>query len=117
MGSAVHQAEASDKTFDDVIGIDEAKADLQVRLPFLLDLGCTCTVESGIYTNTNYITNTLLYLRSKEIVLYLKDPKRFTRLGGKLPKGYVITSIFICTIIHTYTHTYKHSSITIFAMF
>lgn len=35
MGSAVHQAEASDKTFDDVIGIDEAKADLQVRLPFL----------------------------------------------------------------------------------
>ncbi len=34
MGSAVHQAEASDKTFDDVIGIDEAKADLQVRLPF-----------------------------------------------------------------------------------
>ena len=49
MGSAVHQAESSDKTFDDVIGIDEAKADLQVRLPFLLDLGYTCTVDSGIY--------------------------------------------------------------------
>ena len=32
MSSAVHQAETSDKTFDDVIGIDEAKADLQVRV-------------------------------------------------------------------------------------
>lgn len=51
MGSVVHRAENPDKTFDDVVGIDEAKGDLQ------------------------------------EIVMYLRDPKKFTRLGGKLPKG------------------------------
>ena len=27
--SNIHQAEHSDKTFDDVVGIDEAKSDLQ----------------------------------------------------------------------------------------
>lgn len=55
LNSIVHQAETSNKTFEDVVGIDEAKADLQ------------------------------------EIVLYLKDPKRFTRLGGILPKGILLT--------------------------
>merc|ERR1719491_2925668 len=27
----------------------------------------------------------------EEIVIYLKDPNRFTRLGGKLPKGILLT--------------------------
>ena len=27
----------------------------------------------------------------EEIVLYLKDSSRFTRLGGKLPKGILLT--------------------------
>ena len=53
--SAVHVAEKSNIRFDDVVGIDEAKEDLQ------------------------------------EIVLYLKEPQRFTKLGGKLPKGVLLT--------------------------
>jgi ATP-dependent metalloprotease len=48
-------SEQSRKTFDDVVGVDEAKADLQ------------------------------------DIVKYLRQPKQFTRLGGKLPKGCLLT--------------------------
>lgn len=53
--SNVNMAETSDRRFSDVVGIDEAKNELQ------------------------------------EIVLYLKNPGMFTRLGGKLPKGLMLT--------------------------
>lgn len=51
----VNVAETTDKRFSDVVGIDEAKNELQ------------------------------------EIVMYLKNPGLFTRLGGKLPKGLMLT--------------------------
>jgi ATP-dependent metalloprotease len=52
----IQQAQdTSNVSFDDVKGVDEAKAELQ------------------------------------EIVLYLKNPSKFTRLGGKLPRGLLLT--------------------------
>lgn len=52
----IQQAQdSSNVSFDDVKGVDEAKAELQ------------------------------------EIVMYLKNPAKFTRLGGKLPRGLLLT--------------------------
>ena len=54
-GSNVKESTSSDKKFNDVVGVDEAKDEL------------------------------------KEIVMYLREPGKFTRLGGKLPKGILLT--------------------------
>lgn len=51
----IQEAQGSDITFDDVMGVEEAKAELE------------------------------------EIVEYLKNPEKFTRLGGKLPRGLLLT--------------------------
>lgn len=55
-GKHIQQAQdTSNVSFDDVKGVEEAKAELQ------------------------------------EIVMYLKNPTKFTRLGGKLPRGLLLT--------------------------
>ena len=82
--TVIHQAEHSDKTFDDVVGVDEAKAELQVgRAPF----GASKCSDKTIYGPFLM----LVCSPFQEIVMYLKNPKLFTRLGGKLPKGILLT--------------------------
>jgi ATP-dependent metalloprotease len=55
MKSTPQSVTASDKRFEDVLGMDEAKEDLQ------------------------------------ELVAFLKNPQNFSRLGGKMPKGVLLT--------------------------
>jgi len=55
LSSEVQPVVGSPKRFSDVVGVDEAKSDLE------------------------------------DIVKYLRQPKQFTRLGGKLPKGVLLT--------------------------
>merc|ERR1719155_190830 len=55
LANDVQPVVGSPKRFADVVGVDEAKSELQ------------------------------------DIVKYLRSPKQFTRLGGKLPKGVLLT--------------------------
>jgi ATP-dependent metalloprotease len=54
VNTKVKFAQKTNITFEDVLGVDEAKAELQ------------------------------------EVVQYLKDPQKYTRLGAKLPKGILL---------------------------
>ncbi len=54
VNTKVKFAQKSNITFEDVLGVDEAKSELQ------------------------------------EVVQYLKDPQKYTKLGAKLPKGILL---------------------------
>jgi hypothetical protein len=55
-----NKAAESTKTFKDVVGVDEAKAELE------------------------------------EIVAFLRQPEKFTRLGGKMTKGELLRASNLC---------------------
>ena len=96
--------EKSVKKFKDVKGCDEAIAELEVGsgfgglapgagvgrvLPFVVILLRHCPA-SRVSVNRPQ-TRCVAFVCVQEIVEYLKTPDKFTRLGGKLPKGVLLT--------------------------
>lgn len=60
--------------FSDVQGVDEAK-------------------EVFFFWLNYWIILNLGYKELRDVVLFLKDPTSFTALGGKLPKGVLLTGL------------------------
>jgi ATP-dependent metalloprotease len=85
---------ASNTKFDDVKGVDEAKNELEEvhfvwRLHIIvLRLG---TAVEAVYhlARSPYACLPPLWA-SLQVVEYLRDPHKFTALGGKLPKGVLL---------------------------
>jgi ATP-dependent metalloprotease len=81
--SQFEPTEGTTVTFSDVHGVDEAKEVL-----FLVD-------------SLNGIN--LGYQELQDVVSFLKDPASFATLGGKLPKGVLLTGLdffILCASIH-----------------
>lgn len=71
--SQFEPSEGTAVTFSDVHGVDEAK-----EVFFLIDF----------QNDINEICQEL-----QDVVLFLKDPTSFATLGGKLPKGVLLTGL------------------------